>query len=128
MGDEDKQFEATQQKLDKARKEGQVVKSKDFSMAIGMIVMFFAVFKLAPFIWDKITHLFVLLYEQIPNKHLEDIGYTYIFFVTIVPTILILMPILILAAFMGILGDLVQIGPLFTVTPLSPKLDKLNPT
>ncbi len=128
MGDEDKQFEASQQKLDKARKEGQVVKSKDFSMAIGMIVMFFAVFKLAPFIWDRITNLFVLLYEQIPNKHLEDIGYTYIFFVTVVPTILILMPILVLAAFMGIMGDLVQIGPLFTMTPLSPKLDKLNPT
>ena len=31
MGDEDKQFEASQQKLEKARKEGQVVKSKDFS-------------------------------------------------------------------------------------------------
>ena len=32
MGDEDKQFEASQQKLQKARKEGQVVKSKDFSI------------------------------------------------------------------------------------------------
>ena len=34
MGDEDKQFEASQQKLQKARKEGQVVKSKDFSTFI----------------------------------------------------------------------------------------------
>ena len=36
MGDEDKQFDATPQKLDRARKEGQVVKSRDFSMAISM--------------------------------------------------------------------------------------------
>ena len=36
MGDEDKQFEASQQKLQKARKEGQVVKSKDFSTAISL--------------------------------------------------------------------------------------------
>ena len=128
MGDEDKQFEASQQKLERVRKEGQVVKSKDFSMAIGMIIMFFTIFKISPFIWHKMTNLFVLLYEQIPNKHLEDMGYAYILFVTIVPVSLILLPILILAGFVGIMGDLIQIGPLFTVTPLSPKFDKLNPT
>ena len=128
MGDEDKQFEASHQKLEKARKEGQVVKSKDFSMAIGMIVMFFAVYKMAPFIWEKLTNLFVLLYEQIPNQHLDVIGYQYILFVTVLPTALILLPILMLAVFIGIIGDLIQIGPLFTMTPLMPKLDKLNPT
>jgi len=128
VSDEDKQFEASHQKLEKARKEGQVVKSKDFSIAIGLIIMFAAVFKFAPFIWEKITNVFVLLYEQIPNQHLETIGYQYIFFVTVVPTVLILFPILILAGFVGVLGDLIQVGPLFTMTPLSPKLDKLNPT
>ena len=39
MGDEDKQFEATPQKLQRARKEGQVVKSKDVSTAISLIVV-----------------------------------------------------------------------------------------
>ncbi len=128
MGDEDKQFEATQQKLQKARKEGQVVKSKDFSMAIGLLVMFIAIFQMAPFIWHQITRIFIVVYEQIPNQHLDVIGYPYLFFITILPTILILGPILFLAAFMGVLGDLIQIGPLVTMTPLSPKLDKLNPT
>ena len=32
MGDENKQFEASQQKLRKAREQGQVVKSKDLSI------------------------------------------------------------------------------------------------
>ena len=59
MGDEDKQFEASQQKLQKARKEGQVVKSKDFSTAVAMLVMFIFIVKLAPFIWDQISMLFV---------------------------------------------------------------------
>ena len=31
MGDEDKQFEASHQKLEKARKEGQVAKSKEIA-------------------------------------------------------------------------------------------------
>ena len=40
MGDEDKQFDATPQKLKKARDEGQVVKSKDFSTALSLLVLF----------------------------------------------------------------------------------------
>ncbi len=128
MGDEDKQFEASHQKLEKARKEGQIVKSKDFSTALAMIVMFFAISKLAPFIWDQITRLFVLCYEQIPNQHLSTIGLPYLLFITLVPTILIIGPILAIAMFIGIMGDFIQVGPLVTMTPLSPKLDKLNPT
>lgn len=128
MGDEDKQFEASHQKLEKARKEGQIVKSKDFSTALGMIVMFFAIFKLCPFIWDQITKLFVLCYEQIPNQHLTTIGLPYLLFITLVPTLLIIGPILAIAMFIGIMGDFIQVGPLVTMTPLSPKLDKLNPT
>jgi flagellar biosynthetic protein FlhB len=128
MGDEDKQFEATQQKLRKARKEGQVVKSKDFSTAIGLIVMFVAIYALSPFIWDQISALFVLVYEQIPNANLDKIGLSYLLFITLVPTVLIVGPILVLASFMGVMGDLIQVGPLFTTTPLAPKIDKLNPT
>ena len=128
MGDEDKQFEATQQKLQKARKEGQVVKSKDFSMAVSLLLMFLALFLLAPFIWHQITKLFVLLYEQIPNHNLDKVGTAYLITMTLIPFILLIAPFLILAAFLAIMGDFIQIGPLFTMTPLSPKLEKLNPT
>lgn len=128
MADEDKQFEASQQKLQRARKEGQVVKSKDFSTALSMLIMFVAIFKLAPFMWTQIAGLFVKLYEQIPNKTLDNIGLPFILTTTLVPTILILGPILFLAWLIAIMGDIIQVGPLFTTTPLSPKLDKLNPT
>ena len=128
MGDEDKQFEASQQKLQKARKEGQVVKSKDFSTAIALMVMFIVILKLSPFIWDQISALFVYLYDKIPEKHLEDIGYVHLAIAIIKPSLLIIGPILITSAFIAILGDFVQIGPLVTTKPLEPKLDKLNPT
>ena len=93
MGDEDKQFDATPQKLDRARKEGQVVKSRDFSMAISMLVVFSAVIGLAPFIWEQIVSIFTLLYEQIPNAHLEDINYMYVFIITKKGIALILLPV-----------------------------------
>lgn len=128
MGDEDKQFEASQQKLRKARKEGQVVKSKDFSTAVSLIVMFFIIYSLGPFIWGQISGLFSNLYEQIPNANFEKIGIGYLLFVTLIPTVLIIVPIICLSAVMSIIGDLIQVGPLFTITPLIPKPDKLNPT
>ena len=128
MGDEDKQFDATPQKLDRARREGQVVKSRDFSMAISMLVVFASVFGLAPFIWEQIVTVFTLLYEQIPNAHLEDINYMYIFLVSVKGILLILFPIFDIAWLVAVLADFVQVGPLVAIAPLMPKLDKLNPT
>ncbi len=128
MGDEDKQFEATAQKLNRARQQGQVIKSKDFSIASSLVLMFFVIYNLAPFIWDQVTQLFVLMYEQIPNKHLDDIGESYIAFITLKPTFFIIGPILIIAAFIAIMADLVQVGPLVATAVLEPKLDAFNPT
>lgn len=128
MGDEDKQFDATPRKLEQARKEGQVVKSKDFSTAISLLVLFSVIYGLAPFIWDQVSRMFVLCYEQIPNQHLSDIGLPYIFTMAIVPSVLILGPILFIAWLVAILADFIQVGPLVTTAPLAPKLDKLNPT
>ena len=128
MGDENKQFEASQQKLRKAREQGQVVKSKDLSTAIAIIVMFSAIYLIAPFIWQQLTSLFTMVYEQIPNKHLDEIGYSYLFLKALIPTACILLPILFLAAFIGIMGDMIQIGPLFTTKPMEFNAEKFNPT
>lgn len=128
MGDEDKQFDATPRKLEQARKEGQVVKSKDFSTAVSLLILFSVIFGLAPFIWNQIVQVFTLLYEQIPNAHTEQIGYTYIWIVAVKGAALIIGPILAIAWLVAVLADFVQVGPLVAIAPLMPKLDKLNPT
>ncbi|MBR1753880.1 EscU/YscU/HrcU family type III secretion system export apparatus switch protein [bacterium] len=128
MSDEDKQFEASQRKLEQARKEGQVVKSKDFSTAISLLVVFMAINGLAPHIWSQISRLFVLCYEQIPNQNLDNVGLLYIISITLMTVVLIIGPILFVAWFIAILADFIQVGPLVTFSPLTPKLDKLNPT
>ena len=112
MADEDKQFDATPRKLEQARKEGQVVKSKDFSTAVSLLIMFSAIVALAPFIWNQIVQLYTLLYEQIPNAHLSDVGLTYILTVTLKTAVLIIGPILFLAWFVAIMADFIQVGPL----------------
>ena len=127
MSDEDKPFEATPQKLKKVKKEGQVVKSKDLSTAISLLVMFTALYYIAPILWDQFSKLFVLLYEQIPNANLEKMGLKYIFFIAILPTILIIAPILLLAFITAIIGDFIQVGPLIATKSIEPKISKLNP-
>lgn len=128
MGDEDKQFDATPRKLEQARKEGQVVKSKDFSTAVNLLIVFSVIYGLAPFIWHQISKLFVLCYQQIPNQHLDVIGLPYIATITIASAFLIIAPILFAAWLIAILADFMQVGPLVSMAPLAPKLDKLNPT
>ena len=128
MGDEDKQFDATPRKLEQARKEGQVVKSKDFSTAVSLLVLFSVIFGLAPFIWNQIVQVFTLLYEQIPNAHVDKIGYMYILLIAVKGAALIIGPILAIAWLVAVLADFIQVGPLVATAPLMPKLDKLNPT
>lgn len=128
MGDEDKQFDATPQKLERARKEGQVVKSKDVSTAFSLLVMFTFLYMLAPMAWNLIVGMFTTIYEQIPNGSLDKIGLPYIFTVTVIPTVAIIGTALVMACFSSVLADFMQVGPLVTTTPLMPKLDKLNPT
>lgn len=128
MGDEDKQFDATPRKLEQARKEGQVVKSKDFSTAVSLLILFSVIFGLAPFIWNQIVQVFTLLYEQIPNAHVDKIGYMYVLLIAAKGALLIIGPILAIAWFVAVMADFIQVGPLIAVAPLVPKLDKLNPT
>ena len=90
--------------------------------------LFSVIFGLAPFIWDQIVQVFTLLYEQIPNAHVEKIGYMYVLLVATKGAVLIIGPILAIAWFVAIMADFIQVGPLVATAPLMPKLDKLNPT
>lgn len=127
MADEDKPFEATPQKLRKVKKEGQVVKSKDLSTAIFLLVMFTTIYNIAPILWQQFSKLFVMLYEQIPNAHIEKMGYFYIFFLAAFPTVLIIGPILLLSFITAVVGDFIQVGPLIATKSIEPKFSKLNP-
>ena len=127
MSDEDKQFEASAHKLKQARDQGQVVKSKDFSTALSLLIMCLVIIKMGPFVWQLLAGLFIKMYEQIPNAHIDKIGATYLITTTIIPTVAIIGPILFIAFLVAIFGELIQVGPLFTTKPLEPKFDKFNP-
>jgi len=92
-----------------------------------LMIMFIAINAMAPFIWGQLSLLFISIYEQIPHKSLEKIGLPYLFVLSIVPFLAILIPIMMIALIVAVAAEFMQIGPLITSEPLVPKLDKLNP-
>jgi flagellar biosynthetic protein FlhB len=127
LADENKQFEASAQKLKKAKEEGQVFKSKELSTAVFLMLMFMMLFSMAPFIWKEVSTMFILIFEQIPNKSLEAIGWQYLALLTIKSLVFLIAPFILVAALLGIAGDFFQVGPIFATKAVSPKFDKLNP-
>ncbi len=127
MADENKQFEASGQKLKKAKEQGQVFKSKDLSTAMFMMAMFMILFGMAPFIWKEVATLFILVFEQIPNKSIEEIGWQYLLLLTVKALAFLIGPFILAGAALGIAGDFFQVGPLVATSVILPKFDKLNP-
>jgi len=127
LGDEDKQFEATPQKLKKAREQGQVFKSKDLSTAVFLIALFSLLFLMAPLIWKEIAAMFILLFEQIPNASIEKIGWQYIAIISLKAVLVLIGPFLVAAFLVAVMTDFFQVGPLIATKAIEPKFDKLNP-
>lgn len=127
MADEDKQFDATPYKLKKAKEEGQVVKSRDISTAISIIVLFLLLYYMLPLVWSEIYRLFVAVFEQIPYKSVEEIGEVYL--VGLVASVMLILvgPLLAASVLVGIATEFLQVGPIFATKAIEPKFDKLNP-
>jgi flagellar biosynthesis protein FlhB len=126
MADE-KTEEPTQKKLDDSRKKGQVWKSKDLTGVFVLLVGLGAV----KGTWDtvelEIKTLFHFTFSNIsrPETLLEATYHSMNLAVRAV--LLLTIPVAMGGAIVGALVEFLQVGALFTLHPLMPKLDKLNP-
>lgn len=124
--DLEKTEEPTPKKLEDARKEGNVAKSMELS---GFIVLFVAT-------------IVIIFYFKYITDSLEELYKFYISFIGVEITksliikivlesmlnfFLILAPLLIAIFIAAILANVAQFGFLFTIKPLIPKFEKINP-
>ncbi|WNG15487.1 type III secretion system export apparatus subunit SctU [Cystobacter fuscus] len=126
MSDE-KTEEPSQKKLDDARKKGQVWKSKDLTGVAGLVVGLGVVKGIWSMFEQKITELFHFSFDHI--SHPEDLQQaTYqLASLALQSILLVSLPVVCAVAIMGGLLDFLQVGALFTMDPLIPKPEKLNP-
>ncbi len=129
----EKTEEPTAKKLEDARKEGQVAKSKEITSAFELLAVFALLY-----LWVERMGIYFIgnmydIYSQIPDYIKRYDGYVpektidAIFIRSMSRVLLILAPFLIVGVIVSFVCDVVQVKWKPTTKPMKPKFNKLNP-
>lgn len=126
---EEKTESATPKKRREAREKGQVAKSKELTTAILLLLTFLTLRIFATSIITNLTELITMFLSFPANLEnvvkIENLMDIYIKCLWIFSKVMA--PILLISAFVAIALNYLQVGFLFTLKPLVPKFNKLNP-
>lgn len=129
----EKTEDATPKKLRDARKEGQVAKSKELGLGIGLLVMFLMLKLMVGMLGTQFMDSFTLVYNQIPDftslvaGNISVWDYMILFREIMIQVLLMMLPFMGVALVAGIIIEVYQVRWEPTTKPLQPKLSKMNP-
>lgn len=123
---DDKTEEASQKKIDDARKEGNVWKSRDLSGAISFVAAMGVVKATWGSFEDHMKKLFSFAIDHTAHPQNLDTATQQMMVMSVISLLIICVPIALVAGLTGALMDFLQVGALFTVKAVMPKLEKLN--
>lgn len=129
----EKTEEPTAKKLDDARKEGQVAKSKEIANAFGLLAMFLMVKIYVGTMGTNMIEYFGGVYNQIPEVIQMYDGMVPIAAITtllkgmVLELAIIVLPVFLVAFLVAFVCDVAQVKWKPTTKPLKPKFSKLNP-
>jgi len=119
-------FKATAHRRQEARKKGQVLKSSELSMGIVFMGMFLLLKWWLPSMMNEVTKFMQLVYRRGPIEYTIPSAQLIINEAGLV-VVKAVWPIMLGALLMGILVNFLQVGSLFTLKPLSPDFERINP-
>ncbi|WP_373531507.1 flagellar biosynthesis protein FlhB [Vampirovibrio sp.] len=122
----------TGKRVSDARNKGQVAKSQDFNGALVLIAVTWMMGSMGPYtintVYAQMQYSFgKLLTSPMALKPFSKETFQGLFAGTLESMIWLMLPFLLSVCVMAIISNLTQVGPLFTMQALAPKLDKLNP-
>lgn len=129
----EKTEEPTSKKLDDARKEGQVAKSKEIANAFGILALFLVLKIYVGTIGTSFIETFHGVYRQLPdvvkmyNGEIPVYSLQVLIRSMMIRLLIIIVPILLLGVAIAVICDIVQVKWKPTTKPLKPKFSKLNP-
>lgn len=124
---------ATTKKLDDARKEGNVAKSKDIVSAVALLTSFVVLKVTIGNIGTGLMEIYTLAYNRIAlfaNPGSDEINYNSVVSIAkdmAIEGFKLVIPIFALMFIIAFVGDLVQVKWKITAKPLQPKASKINP-
>ncbi|GMO22118.1 MAG: flagellar biosynthesis protein FlhB [Spirochaetaceae bacterium] len=123
--DEGRTEEPTERKIQKAREEGRVVKSRELIGAIGLLLPAVALLFLAPYLlrtFAEMLRFFLTRSAEIdPVRDRLLLGLVITYFVKLA------MPVLAIALLAGLFSNIAQVGFLWTTKPLEFKAERIIP-
>jgi flagellar biosynthetic protein FlhB len=124
---------ATQKKLDDARKEGQVAKSREIANGLGLLALFLILKFYVANMGTNLMALFSVFYDKIPSVttfyrgQMPQADVQIIFRQMLLHVLIIISPMLIIGFLIAFVSDVVQVKWKPTAKPLKPKFSNLNP-
>ena len=129
----EKTEEPTSKKLDDARKEGQVAKSKEIGNAFSLLALFLVMKLYLGIMGTRFIEVFSAVYQQIPdvskmyNGDLPVASLHVLIRGMMLQILVIMAPVLLIGVAIAIICDVAQVKWKPTTKPLQPKFSKLNP-
>jgi len=123
----EKTEDATPKKKRDARRKGQIAKSKEVPLAIGLGTATLVLATLSGYIGDSLLGLVRYCLTITNVKSFNDNSILNMTSVLLLKIGLIILPLIVPIMIMGVAGNYLQTGAMFTGEPLVPKLSKLNP-
>ncbi len=131
-GGDDKTEEATPKKLEDARKEGQVAKSREVGMGFSLLAVFVLLKIYVGALGERFIQNFRNTYMRIPEFVGVEGTYDASSFMRmmregILEMIIMMLPFLAVGFMVAFISDVMQVKWKFTAKPLKPKFSKMNP-
>lgn len=124
---------ATQKKLDDARKEGQVAKSREIANGLGLMALFLSLKLWVGHIGTQLLEIFPNAYDRISavstywEGRMPEADTRAVFSMMLMQTLIIIAPLLLIGFIVAFVSDYIQVKWRPTFKPLMPKFSKLNP-
>lgn len=129
----EKTEQPTSKKLNDARKEGQVAKSKEITNAFELLAFFLLVYFWVEYMGTYFVGNIYDIYSQIPeytkmyDGYIQDRTFSTLFVKSLTRVLFIMAPFLMVGLLVSFITNVVQVKWRPTTKPLKPKFNKLNP-
>lgn len=129
----EKTEEPTSKKLSDARKEGQVAKSKEITIAFELLAFFMLIYFWIEYMGTYFVGNIYDIYSQIPeytkmyDSYIQDQTFNTLFVKSLTRVLFIMAPFLMVGFLVSLIANIVQVKWRPTTKPLQPKFNKLNP-
>jgi flagellar biosynthetic protein FlhB len=117
----------TPYRIEKAREQGQVAKSQDFNGAVIVGTTYMMTLWAGQYAYQTIVSISTELWGKPFTKALTVTSSLGLINDLVLVMVLIMLPFIGAMMVTGVLGNLVQVKPLFAIQAIQPKFDKINP-